>query len=143
MHILFVCTGNICRSPMAEGIARSRHGDRATFSSAGTIAIRGSAPTPTAATAAAELGVKIADLRGLQLSRAFTPIPDHIYVMTRRHRDRVVAAFPGLAERVELLDPQGEVADPYGYDLDVYRAARDQIAAAIDERSKEWEPADD
>lgn len=128
---------------MAEGIARARHGDKATFSSAGTIAVRGSAPTPAAASAAAELGVDISDLRALQLSKSFSPIPDHIYVMTNRHRDRVIAAVPGLADRVELLDPNGEVADPYGYDLDVYRAARDQITAAIDQRSKEWSTSDD
>lgn len=140
MHILFVCTGNICRSPMAEGIARARHGDLATFSGAGTVAVRGSAPTTPATTAAEEIGVDIAALRATQLSKAFSPIPDHIYVMTSRHRDRVISAFPGLADRVELLDPNGEIPDPYGYDLDVYRAARDQIAVAIDERAREWAP---
>lgn len=123
---------------MAEGIARAGHGDKATFSSAGTIAVRGSAPTTPATTAAAELEVDITELRATQLNKSFAPIPDHIYVMTNRHRDRVISAFPGLADRVELLDPNGEVPDPYGYDLDVYRSARDQIAAAIDYRARDW-----
>lgn len=123
---------------MAEGIARARYGDLATFSGAGTVAVRGSAPTSPATTAAAEVGVDITELRATQLNKSFSPIPDHIYVMTNRHRDRVISAFPGLADRVELLDRNGEIPDPYGYDIDVYRAARDQIAAAIDERAKEW-----
>lgn len=138
MHILFICTGNICRSPMAEGIARDRYPELATYSSAGTMAIRGSAPTGAAIDAAAESGVDIAELRGLSLSSATDPLPDRIYVMTRRHRDRVANALPGLEERIELLDAAGEIADPYGLDLDFYRATRDQIAAAIDVRAKEW-----
>ncbi|MCP3977057.1 MAG: hypothetical protein GY720_21425 [bacterium] len=126
---------------MAEGIARARYGDRATFSGAGTIAVRGSVPTTPATTASDEIGVDIRDLRATQLNKSFSPLPDHIYVMTNRHRERVISAFPGFADRVELLDPNGDVPDPYGYDIDVYRAARDQIAAAIDARAKEWTDA--
>jgi protein-tyrosine phosphatase len=138
MHILFVCTGNICRSPMAEGIARERYPDLATFSSAGTRAVRGSAPTGFATTVTKELGIDIAGLRASSLRKAITPTPDHIYVMTERHRSRVVADHPGLAGRVELLDPSGDVADPYGLDADFYRATRDKIAAAIDYRARHW-----
>jgi len=138
VNVLFVCTGNICRSPTAEGIARDRYPDLATYSSAGTIAIRGSAPSRPAIAAAAELGIDISDLRGSPLSKASRTLPDHVYVMTERHRERVLAALPGLAERVELLDPAGEIADPYGLDLDFYRQTRDQIARAIDARAVEW-----
>lgn len=123
---------------MAEGIARYRYSSLATFSSAGTMAIRGSAPTAAAQEAAAELGVDISGLRGSALSQSTDPLPDHIYVMTERHRARVAAALPGLAERVELLDSDAEVADPYGMDIETYRAARDQIAEAIDGRAAEW-----
>ena len=138
MHILFVCTGNICRSPMAEGIARDRFADLATYASAGTVAIRGATPTPNAVAAAGEIGIDISALRAGALRRGSDPLPDHIYVMTTTHLDRVVAAFPGLAERVELLDPEGEVSDPYGYDMEVYRATRDQIVRALEARSRDW-----
>lgn len=139
MHVLFVCSGNICRSPMAEGIARERYGDIATFASAGTIAMRGSPPTDHAVTATAEVGADIRDLRGSSLSLSTDPLPDKIYVMTARHVADVERALPGLADRVELLDADGDIADPYGFDADFYRATRDQIAAAIDQRASEWE----
>jgi protein-tyrosine-phosphatase len=123
---------------MAEGIARSHFPDLATYASAGTVAVRGAAPTASATTAAAEIGIDISALRAGALSKGSDPLPDHIYVMTTGHLERVIAAFPGLAERVELLDPDGEVADPYGYDLETYRATRDQILTAISARSREW-----
>ncbi len=123
---------------MAEGIARKLFPDLATYSSAGTVAVRGAQPTAAALAATAEIGIDISELRAGTLRKGSSPLPDHIYVMTTDHRDRVVAAFPGLAERVELLDPEGEVADPYGYDLAVYRATRDQIVSAIKARARSW-----
>jgi protein-tyrosine-phosphatase len=123
---------------MAEGIARTRFPDLATYASAGTAAIRGSAPTATATAAAAEIGIDISGLRAGALRKGTDPLPDRIYVMTTGHLDRVVAAFPGLAERVELLDPEGEIADPYGFDIEVYRTTRDQIFCAIEARAREW-----
>ncbi len=123
---------------MAEGIARERFPDLATYSSAGTVTVRGANPTSSAIAAAAEIGIDISQLRAGPLRKGSDPLPDHIYVMTDQHLNRVVAAFPGLAERVELLDPQGEIADPYGYDIAVYRATRDQIVAAIEARAREW-----
>ena len=123
---------------MAEGIARDRFPDLATYASAGTVAVRGAPPTASATAVTAEIGIDISALRAGALRKGSDPLPDHIYVMTTGHLDRVVAAFPGLAERVELIDPEGEVADPYGYDVDFYRATRDRIVAAIEARSREW-----
>ena len=124
---------------MAEGIARERYPELATYGSAGTMAVRGSAPTSPATSVAGELGIDIGNLRATSLSKAFTPIPDHIYVMTERHRAKVAASHPGLADRVELLDPNGDIADPYGLDTDFYRTTCDRIAAAIDLRARQWQ----
>ena len=123
---------------MAEGIARELFPELATYSSAGTMAVRGAPPTASAGAVTAEIGIDISALRAGALRKGSDPLPDHIYVMTTGHLDRVVAAFPGLAERVELLDPEGEIADPYGSDVDFYRTTRDQIIAAIEARSEEW-----
>lgn len=123
---------------MAEGIARARFGEQATYSSAGTMAMRGSAPTDAAVIAAGELDADISSLRATSLARATDPMPDKIYVMTAHHLAQVRDLLPGLAERVELLDPAGDIADPYGLDVAFYRGTRDQIAAAIDRRAAEW-----
>ena len=58
--------------------------------------------------------------------------------MTGRQRSRIAAQYPELADRVALLDPAGDIPDPYGHGIDVYRRVRDQIAAAIEARSQEW-----
>jgi len=126
---------------MAEGIARARFPDLATYASAGTAAVRGATPTATATAAAAEIGIDISPLRAVGLHEDIRPRPDRIYVMTTGHLDRVVAAFPGLTERVDLLDPEGEIADPYGFDIAVYRSTRDQIVDAIETRAREWRAA--
>lgn len=123
---------------MAEGIARAGFPGLATYASAGTAAIRGSTPTAAATAAAAEIGIDISALRAASLRKGTDPLPDRIYVMTTGHLERVVAAFPELAERVELLDPDGEIADPYGHGIGVYRATRDQIVRAVEERAREW-----
>ena len=123
---------------MAEGIARDRYGNIATFASAGTIAMRGSQPTDHAVTAAEEVGADIGDLRASSLTRSTDPLPDKIYVMTARHVADVQRALPGLADRVQLLDPDGDIADPYGFDADFYRTTRDQIIVAIERRAAEW-----
>lgn len=104
--------------------------------------MRGSTPTEAAVITADELGVDINSLRATSLAKTTDPLPDKIYVMTARHSALVASALPGLAERVELLDPDGDVADPYGYDLDFYRATRDQIAAAIELRAADWVNSD-
>lgn len=123
---------------MAEGIARQRYPELATYASAGTMAVRGATPTDSANIAASEIGADIADLHGLALTRATDPLPDRIYVMTNRHLAKVRSALPGLADRVELLDPDREIGDPYGSDIDVYRRTRDQLANAIERRAAEW-----
>ena len=100
--------------------------------------MRGSTPTGSATIAAREVGVDINTLRATSLLKATDPLPDRIYVMTARHLADVTKALPGLADRVELLDPDGDIADPYGHDLDTYRATRDQIMSAIERRASEW-----
>ena len=129
--VLFVCTGNICRSPMAEYLARDLAGDRARFTSAGTIAIDGHPPSPGAVAAMAEIGIDLRLHGARPLEEALAAQPDIVFCMTGLHRKAVSrAAGPGV--RVELLDPGGgEIDDPYGMDTDDYRRSRDEIAGAL------------
>lgn len=116
--ILVVCTGNICRSPIAEGLLRAelarRFGQAAPrVSSAGTAGWEGSPATPEGVDAAGELGVDISGHRGRKVRGEMTREADLIVCMAGGHRDRLVAGLPELAGRtftlkelVRLLEPQ-------------------------------------
>jgi protein-tyrosine phosphatase len=138
MRVVFVCTGNICRSPMAEGFARAVAGG-VEFSSGGTHAVVGHEATAAAQRVLAEVGIDVSEHRARLVHDALVPLPDAVYAMSLRQVDAVLAAHRELAGRVELLDPTGrEVEDPYGADESVYRAVRDQIRRAIGERAAAW-----
>jgi protein-tyrosine-phosphatase len=118
--ILVVCTGNICRSPIAEGLLRAeldrRFGDGAPrVSSAGTAGWDGAPATPEGVQAAAELGVDIADHQARRVSGEMMREADLIVCMAADHRDRLTLQLPELEGRtftlkelVRLLDPQPE-----------------------------------
>jgi protein-tyrosine-phosphatase len=139
MTVLFVCTGNICRSPMAEAIARAVCGDRVTFTSAGLYALDGAPATGHAVSAAAEIGADASAHAARPVTAEIVDAADAVYVMTGEHRADLLRRVPGVETKVHLLDPDGgDVADPYGGTPGDYRVARDRIAAAIDARCGEW-----
>jgi protein-tyrosine-phosphatase len=116
--ILVVCTGNICRSPIAEGLLKAelarRFGDGAPrVTSAGTAGWEGSPATPEGVAAAAELGVDISGHRARKVRGELLREADLIVCMAGEHRDRLSVQLPELAGRtftlkelVRLLEPQ-------------------------------------
>lgn len=140
-RLLFICTGNTCRSALAEGIARARLGPESgvTAQSAGLYALDGAPATPHALTVAAEAGVDLSEHRARSADREILDGVDRIYVMTRQQAEALGRAGVAAVSRLSLLDPAGEdIADPYGGDVDAYRVARDRIAAAVEARLPEW-----
>ncbi|MDH3469735.1 MAG: low molecular weight protein arginine phosphatase [Acidimicrobiia bacterium] len=137
-QILFVCTGNICRSAMAEAIARDRF-ESIHFSSAGTHAIDGNAAFGHSATAASEIGVDLSKHRAQLITEEMMRNSSKVYALDAEHVDALAERFATFADKVELLDPAGDgIEDPYGTDLDAHRRVRDRIAASIDARTEEW-----
>jgi protein-tyrosine phosphatase len=106
--ILVICTGNVCRSPMAEGFLRTtlrrRFGDLApTVASAGTSGWEGSGAMPESVEAAEERGVDISGHVGRRLTRGDIYDADVVIAMAAEHRDAVSRAMPEAAGRTFTL----------------------------------------
>src|SRR5271170_8048888 len=139
--ILFVCTGNVCRSPMAEGIFRQAMRDRRDVRvlSAGIGAVEGQPPSPYAVQAVKELGIDISKQRSRMLTAELVQESDYIFGMTHSHVDTVFLLYPHAAEKTFLLREfddtldvfEKDISDPIGGSYDVYLNCRDQIEQGI------------
>jgi len=137
---LFVCTGNTCRSPMAEGIFRKLLSERLhcaedelvdrgfIAASAGVAAGPGSPASPEAVDILRERGVDLSAHESQPVTPQLLSQADQIFTMTRSHREHLVREFPEIAGRVKLLARDGaDVIDPIGAGLDEYQRCADQI----------------
>lgn len=134
-RVLFVCTGNICRSPMAEELFRMEQGDNQEVlaSSAGVSTAEGFPPSLNAQLAMKELGRDISSQRSHVLTGELVQKVHLILTMTASHLQIARAYFPSAASKMLMLNPKGDIFDPYGGDLATYRRCRDQIHNAIRE----------
>jgi glycine hydroxymethyltransferase len=140
-NVLFVCTGNICRSPMAQGLfadlVRGRRDIEVT--SAGIGAVGGQPPSPHSVEVMAELGMDIRNIRSKPLMAETVRKADFIFVMTYGHLDSMLLLFPSAAEKTFLLREfetelpvmERELPDPIGQSREIYRECRNQIRAAL------------
>jgi protein-tyrosine-phosphatase len=139
VSFLAVCTGNICRSPMAEGILRtlSRHSRYISPSSAGTDAMDGNHATEFAILASREKGVDISDHRARTLDAALINTNDVILCMELSHVELILSLDNSACKRVfnlaEFAGQPGKkkIADPYGCSLREYRLCFEEINRSI------------
>jgi len=139
--ILFICTGNVCRSPMAEALFRRATDGRGDFRvlSAGIGATDGQPPTPHSVTAMRELGIDISAQRSRMLTAELVRQADFIFGMTRGHVDTIALLYPPAAEKTfllrefdEALEPfEKDIADPIGGPYEIYARCRGQIEQGI------------
>ncbi len=155
LRLLFVCTGNTCRSSLAEAIMKKILADRTAadyseadsgessltveVSSAGTSAFAGDEASPHAIEVAREQGIDLTGHRSRRLTHHLLETVDLVLTMTQSHKRAVLAMAPAMEGRVFTLkeaawlsgsDPDGlglDISDPFGGDLGTYRRTAGEI----------------
>lgn len=143
--IVFICSGNTCRSPMAMGLYRKMLADKFKIPaaelekngykivSAGTSAIYDSPASEMAIEVTKEIGVDITSHRSQPVTFSMIDEADEVYVMTQGHLTTLKEWVPGAMDRIKLLDPNGEsIDDPIGAGRDSYLRALTKIRNGLD-----------
>lgn len=151
IRFLFVCTGNTCRSPMAEGIFRKYLAEKLScnvddlddfgykISSAGVSGSFGFPASPEAVRACASRGIDITAHRNQGLSRELVEQSDFIFAMEDLHVQRIIALDPDAASKCLLLAEHKGIPDPIGFPQEYYDDCAEVIEASVRKRINELE----
>ena len=140
--VLFICTANVCRSPMAERlfaheVSKTDLPKRIISYSAGLSAMDGDKASQNSIDACKELGLDITDHKSTGLTRTSLEEASVVFCMTESHRALINMYFdlpqgyPIFLMREFVEEGSKELPDPYGQDIDVYRECRDRMLEAI------------
>lgn len=139
MNILFVCTGNTCRSPMAAALLKAKcdKDDDLQILSGAISTTEGMPASANAVLAMQELGIDLSAHRSANIDADVLSEADLVLTMTESHKQAIVHYFGDDFELktqplLDYIGIGGDVPDPYGGDIEVYRACRDRINEAIE-----------
>lgn len=151
LKLLFVCTGNTCRSPMARVLAERLVSERLNcpiedlgarnieIQSAGTSAGSGGRAAQHAVEVMRRRGLELGGHRSQPLTAELVNQADHIFVMTESHREQVQEVVRSAGERAKRLAVEGDIDDPIGGDAESYERCASQIETALRVRLAEVE----
>ena len=149
IQLLFVCTGNTCRSPMAEGFCRKYFADNLgcqvdelehfgyIIDSAGVAACEGIPASRHAIEVCWAQEIDLSCHQSRQLTLGDIEQSDVIFTMSQSHRDSIVQSLPSASEKCFVLDEAADILDPIGLGIGVYRDCFQQICDTIIKKKKE------
>ena len=149
--ILFVCSGNTCRSPLAEGIAKKvfSHSERQSYDvfSAGSSALDGLPASSLAIEVAKENSIDLSDHQASLLGRSLVRDADLIVAMAASHRETIAIIEPSALEYTYLLTDfcdveDGDIPDPIGMGKDIYTKTFSVIDKCINEMKTKFKSFD-
>ena len=140
--VVFICTANVCRSPMAEklfeeALTKSSSKQKISVFSAGISAMDGDKASDNSIIACDEVGLDLSDHRSAAITRATIENASVIFCMTESHRALLHMYFelpedsPIFLMREFMKDGSKELPDPYGQDIDIYRECRNDMVEAL------------
>lgn len=144
ISIVFICSGNICRSPMAHYYMRKRLCDlgvenKYCITSCGTEANTGERATKYALYTISQYGVDMSKHRATNIKDANIENADYIICMTKMHYNFITGQYPNLVDKVYILkemilnkEEYIDIDDPWGLDLQVYSGCAKEITDAVD-----------
>lgn len=137
-YVAFVCTGNTCRSPMAEGIFNklsAEMGLNVTAESFGIATVSGLPVSKNSVDACGEIGVDLSKTCSAEVNNAPLEKYEKFYCMSQSHAKMLTDFFDVPKDKIEVLN----VSDPYGGDIEVYKKCRDEIHNSVKEIIKAYE----
>jgi protein-tyrosine phosphatase len=136
--IVMVCTGNTCRSPMAETLMRELlrkklgREDAVRVLSAGVAASAGCSASPQSIEVMGQRGLDLTGHASQPLGDDIMNVADLVLTMTRSHREAILAAWPAMHDRVfTLRQDGGDISDPIGMPVDAYRQCAEQMETEL------------